>query len=73
MPDNKLDKARNLCKEVKELAKKYNLEFFFVTEGASACSINKNAAVRNARKCHEIWEKENGLDPKHDWSETSAK
>lgn len=63
-----LNRARRLCQEVKDLANKYDLEFFFLTEGASCCHIEKNAAIRNARKKHEEWERENGFDPKHDWS-----
>lgn len=61
-------KARNFCKEVQRLGKKYNLSYFFVTEGAS-CTMNKgNAAVRNARLKHEEWERNNGYDPDEDWS-----
>lgn len=63
-----LNKVRRLCMEVDQLAKKYGVEYFFVTEGASSCSINKNEAVRNARKCHEEWERANGYDPEEDWS-----
>lgn len=37
MPNNnELNKVRKFCLEVKELAKKYNLPFFVVTDGASA-------------------------------------
>lgn len=68
-----LNRARKLCEEVKGLAEKYNLEYFFITEGASSCHIEKNEAVRNARQKHEEWELANGFDPKHDWSDKSAK
>jgi len=61
-------KARQFAQEVKELSKKYELPFFFVTDGASATSNNGNDAVRTARLNHEDWEKKNGHDPKHDWS-----
>lgn len=68
LENNKLDQAKKFCLEVKELAKKYNLPFFVVTEGASATSNNGCIAVKNARDNHIIWEKENGYDPYEDWS-----
>lgn len=64
----KIQKAREFCQEVKELAKKYNLPFFVVTDGASAISNNGCLAVKNARDNHIKWEKENGYDPYEDWS-----
>ncbi len=63
-----LENARQFCSEVKELAKKYKLPFFFVTDGASAISNNGCKAVKNARDNHIKWEKENGFDPYEDWS-----
>lgn len=71
--EDELNRARKLCEKVKRLAAIYDLEFFFVTEGASCCSIKNNEAVRNARIKHEEWEVANGFDPKHDWSEKNAK
>lgn len=68
MNNEKLELAREFCKEVRELAEKYNLPFFVVTEGASATSNNGNNAVKNARDNHIQWEKENGRDPYEDWS-----
>ncbi|MBP3921093.1 MAG: hypothetical protein J6D28_05980 [Bacilli bacterium] len=69
MPNNNdLNKARKFCLEVKKLAKKYNLPFFVVTDGASATSNNGCVAVKNARENHINWEKENGFDPYEDWS-----
>ncbi len=65
--DNELNKARKFCLEVKELAQKYNLPFFVVTDGASATLNNDCAAVKNARDNHIKWEKENGFDPYEDW------
>ena len=63
-----LTKAQEFCQEVKKLAKKYKLPFFVVTEGASS-TINRNCnAVAHARKAHIQWEKENGIDPEHDWT-----
>lgn len=66
---NNIEKARAFCSEVRELARKYDLSFFIVTEGASSISNNGCEAVRNARMCHEEWEKANGFDPHEDWSE----
>lgn len=48
--EKKLAKARQLCKEVEELCKKYDMSFFFVTEGASITRNKGNDAVRNARQ-----------------------
>lgn len=69
--DLKIEKARQFCKEVKELAKKYDLPFFVVTDGASATSNNGCPTVKNARENHIKWEKENGYDPYEDWSKTT--
>lgn len=60
--------ARKFCKEVRELAKKYDLPFFVVTNGASATSNNGCDAVKNARDNHIKWENRNGFDPDEDWS-----
>lgn len=65
----KLEKARKFCKEVSELAKKYNLPFFVVTDGASAISNNGCEAVKNARENHIKWELKNNFDPNEDWSQ----
>lgn len=68
MKYDKLKHARKFCSEVRELAKKYNLPFFIVTDGASATCNNGCDAVRNARNCQIRWEKENGFDSNEDWS-----
>ena len=47
--NNKVEKARLFCKEVKELAKKYDLPFFVVTDGASATFNNGCEAVKNVK------------------------
>jgi pyruvate/2-oxoacid:ferredoxin oxidoreductase alpha subunit len=62
-------KAKQFCTDVKELAKSYKLPFFVVTDGASATSNNRCEAVRVARDNHAKWERENNIDPEHDWSE----
>ena len=63
-----IEKARIFCKEVKKLGRQFNLNFFFLTEGASVTSNNGNPAIRHARKCHEEWERQNGFDPDEEWS-----
>lgn len=64
----KIEKSREFCNKVKELAKQYNLSFFVVTEGASAISNNGCEAVKHARDCHIEWEKQHNFDPFEDWS-----
>lgn len=71
--DDDLQKARLLCQEVSKLCQKYNLEYFFVTEGASCCHIKNNEAIRNARHNHEKWETTQGFDSKEDWSDEIVK
>ena len=65
---DKIEKSREFCSKVKELAKQYNLSFFVVTEGASAISNNGCEAVKHARDCHIEWEKQHNFDPFEDWS-----
>jgi len=60
-------KARQFVWEVKELAKKYELPFFVVTDGASGIDNAACEAVEHARKAHMAWELEHGIDPDHDW------
>ena len=67
--DSDLNKARSLCRDVRKLADKYNMSFFFVTEGASAYNnMSNNEAIRNARNKHIDWELKNNSDPYEDWS-----
>lgn len=68
MIDSKTLSARKFVSEVVELANKYNVNFFLVTDGASAISNTNNPAVEHARKCHIEWELKNGIDPEHDGS-----
>ena len=63
-----LTKAQEFCQKVKELAAKYDLPFFIVTDGASATQNSDCPAVANARQAHIEWEKQHGIDPNHDWS-----
>lgn len=66
--DEKTATARKFCQEVRELAQKYNLPFFVVTDGASAISNNGCEPVSNARSCHEKWELLHNIDLEEDWS-----
>ena len=68
MNENKVEKAREFCSRVKELAKEYDLSFFVVTEGASATNNNGCEAVKNARDNHKKWELEHNYDPYEDWN-----
>ncbi len=65
--------ARQFVLEVTELANRYNLNFFIVTDGASAIDNSGNPAVEHARKCHIEWEIANGIDSAHDWSDDPEK
>ncbi len=71
MKYSKIDHARNFCQEVKNLAEKYNLPFFLVTDGASATRNDNCEAVKNARDNHKKWELSHGFDPEEDWREQS--
>lgn len=66
--EERLERARKFCKEVKLLAKEYDLPFFLVTDGASITSNNNCKAVRVAIKNHIEWEKEQEFNPNEDWS-----
>lgn len=70
---NQLNKAQQFCLEVKNLAKKYDLPFFIVTNGASATNNNGCEAVRHARECHIKWELSNNFDPNEDWLKDNQK
>ncbi|MCM1218304.1 MAG: hypothetical protein NC548_27780 [Lachnospiraceae bacterium] len=62
-----IDRARKFVTEVKELAHRYNLPVFVVTDGASGISNNGCEAVKHARDCHVEWELKHGHDPYEDW------
>ena len=61
--------ARKLCSEVKNLAKKYDANFYFVTDGASVTSNKGNQAVKTARQAVAKWEREHGFDDVEDWTD----
>lgn len=58
--------ARKFVNDVGKLSKKYNANYFIVTDGASGIHNNGNPAVKNARDAQIKWE--NGGDPDEDWS-----
>ena len=60
--------ARKFVREVEKIAKRYDANYFIVTDGASGIHNNGNPAVKNARDAQVKWEKENGYDPDEDWS-----
>ena len=66
--DVDIELAKEFLNKVRELAEEYGLNFFCVTDGASAISNNGNPAVENARQAQIDWEIENGFDPNEDWS-----
>ena len=59
--------ARKFVSDVGKLAKKYDANYFIVTDGASGTRNNGNPAVRHARQSQIEWEKKNGFDPDEDW------
>lgn len=67
-----MTKAQAFCKEVAQLAKKYDLPFFLVTDGASITSNNGCEAVKVARENHKKWEQAHGIDSNHDWSKQTS-
>ena len=67
--DEKIALARRFVAEVAELAAKYGLNFFVVTDGASGIRNSGNPAVEHARKAHMEWKRANNVDSAHDWSE----
>ena len=68
-----LKSAREFVSKVGELAKKYDANYFIVTDGASGIHNNGNPAVKNARDSQIKWEKKHGFDPDEDWSKKSIK
>ena len=67
-----LSTARKFVSEVGKLAKKYDANYFIVTDGASGVHNNGNPAVKHARDCQIEWERKNGFDPDEDWSKTES-
>ncbi len=42
----------NICEKVKELCKKENIDFLFITEGKSCWSISHDEHIRKVAKFH---------------------
>lgn len=63
-----VETARKFVRDVGKLAKKYDANYFIVTDGASGIHNNGNPAVKHARDSQIEWEKQNGFDPDEDWS-----
>ena len=63
--------ARKFVSEVSKLAKKYDANYFIVTDGASGINNSGNPAVKHARDSHIEWEKSHNFDPYEDWSNTT--
>ena len=61
-------KSRQFIMQVDKLAKKYGVNYFIVTDGASKIHNNGNPAVKHARDEHIKWELDNNSDPYEDWS-----
>ena len=65
-----VDSAREFLKKVDKLSKKYDANFFIVTDGASMTRTGRGetpSAIYNARNAQKQWERENGFDPDEDW------
>ena len=60
-------KSKDFIKKVKELAKEYNLNFFIVTNGASAISNKGNEIVEKHRSLQIELDKEMGINPFDNW------
>lgn len=63
-----VNEARKFVYEVGKLAKKYDANYFLVTDGASGIHNDGNPAVKHARDEHIKWEKNHGGDPDEDWT-----
>lgn len=60
-------KSKNFIRKVRELAKEYNLNFFIVTDGASAISNKGNKIVEKHRILQIELDKEMGINPFDNW------
>lgn len=67
-----LASARELCQKVMKLAKKYNANFFFVTDGASTTDNKGNRVVEEMRRHMHNWELKNGFNPDDDWRDNPS-
>lgn len=60
--ENDRIKAKLFCKDVEQLSKKYNLEYFFVTEGASKCNVKNCNEIKIMQKNYINSENESSND-----------
>jgi ribosomal protein S18 acetylase RimI-like enzyme len=67
-----LDTARQFVRDVGELAKKYDANYYIVTDGASGTNNRGNPAVKHARDTMKKWESKHGFDPDEDWSKNES-
>lgn len=67
---NKKIRVRLFLSQVRNLAEEFDVNFFCVSDGASAMSNDgTNEEISRLRRLHEKWEKENGFDPDEDWND----
>lgn len=62
-----VEEARKFVSDVAILAKKYDANYFIVTDGASGTCNNNNPSVEHARNAHKEWKREHDFDPDEDW------
>jgi len=73
-----VNEARKFLQDVDKIGKKYNANFFIVTDGASMTrngiygDKKSNPVVSNAREAQKKWELENSADPDEDWVKDKA-
>lgn len=64
-----IEEARKFVRDVERLAKKYDANYFIVTDGASGTSNKGNPAVKHPRDSQIEWDKKHGFDPDEDWTD----
>jgi hypothetical protein len=60
-------RARDMMKDISDIADRYGKNVFAVTDGASLTRNNGSDPVRRARLAHIAYEKSIGSDPDEDW------
>lgn len=60
--------ARRFIKYVERVAKRYDANYFIVSDGASATHNDNNEAIRYCRNALKEWESKNGYNPDEDWN-----
>ena len=60
--------ARRFIKDVEKVAKRYDANYFIVSDGASATHNDNNEAIRYCRNALKEWETKNGYNPYEDWN-----